>query len=224
MKKYTENQTISLFVAEDGSFRLITEDSDEVLSSEYPKAIAAYFTARMNEALSKGFSAEDFIEVSAVTEQTEEDPIEYAHSDVQTLEMQKMESDFKHIKLLAFQKAEMPKYTEQHDIKAYQNMLLTYELHRQKLYNTERSRRYTAITKNAYITERKRAESVRDRDFAQQEAIKKTNVKLTVLKEGADSMSKDAIINELLDIVSLAIGQEFTSNQIREKLKGSVSD
>ncbi len=224
MKKYMENQTISLFIAEDGLFHMVTEDSDEVLCSEYQKAIAEYFTARMNEALSRGFSAEDFAEVSAVTQQAEDDPIEFVHSNVQTLEMQEIENDFKHIKLLAFQKAEMPKYTEQHDIKAYHNMSLTYELHRQKLYDMERSKRYTAITKNAYITERKRAESVRDRDFAQQEAIKKTSEKLTHLIKNADKMSKDELIDELLDIVSLAIGEEVTAKQIRKKLKGSVSD
>ena len=37
-------------------------------------------------------------------------------------------------------------------------------------------------------------------------------------------MSKDELIDELLDIVSLAIGEEVTAKQIREKLKGSVND
>lgn len=224
MKKYIENQTISLFVAEDGSFRLITEDSDEVLSSEYPKAIAAYFTARMNEALSKGFSAEDFTDDSEVTEKHAEDPLECASGDSPTLEMQEMEKDFDRIKRLAFQKADMSDSAEQYDVKAYQNMLLTYELHRQKLYDTDQARRYTMITKNAYITERKAAQSIKKMYFSVQSAIKKTSEKLTHLIKNADKMSKDELIDELLDIVSLAIGEEVTAKQIRKKLKGSVDD
>lgn len=224
MKKYVENQTISLFVAEDGSFHLLTEDSDEVLSSEYQVAIAAYFTARMNEALSKGFSAEDFTDDSEVAEKPAEDTLECASGDSPTLEMQEKEKDFERIKRLAFQKADMPDSVEQYDVKAYQNMLLTYELHRQGLYDTEQARRYTMITKNAYITERKAAQSIKKMYFSVQSAIKKTSEKLTHLIKNADKMSKDELTDELLNIVSLAIGEEVTAKQIREKLKGSVSD
>lgn len=224
MKKYTENQTISLFVAEDGSFRLVTEDSDEVLSSEYPKAIAAYFTARMNEALSKGFSAEDFIEVSAVTEQTEEDPISDVEKDVATIAEKEMEEDFNKIKWVAYNGDPKTKYDRWFDEIAFENMQELYWLYRQRVYSVDEAEKRRNRIYNHYVTIRKQIEALRKMYLTLQEAIKKTSEKLTHLIKNADKMSKDELIDELLNIVSLAIGEEVTAKQIRKKLKGSVDD
>lgn len=223
MKKYIKDEIYSFCIAKDGMFHLISDDSDEVLCSEYPKAVSAYYTALMNEALSRGFSAEDFREIKAAA-QVEEDPIEYAHSDLRTLNIKKYEEDFEKIKHLAFRKAEMPEYSQSYDIKAYQNVLQAYELYRMQIYDPVQSARNMKIIFNVYVTERKESESRRRIYFSQQEAIKKSSEKIHRLIVGADEMSKDEVINELLDIVSLAIGEEVTAKAIRKKLKGETDN
>lgn len=224
MKKYMENQTISLFVAEDGLFHMVTEDSDEVLPSEYRIAVAAYFTARMNEALSKGFSAEDFVEVSAVTDQAVEDPIEYAQSDVQTLDMQRMEEDFNSIKKQAYHEKEMPDYKRWCDANAFQSMKGVYLLYDCGFYDINKAESQKRMFFNRYTVARKQEEDSNKIYRILHTAHMKTSQRLTALINGADTMSKDELIEELLNIVSLAIGEEVTAKQIRKKLKGRVND
>ncbi len=215
MKKYIfENNDITFWYAEDGLYHVTTQDSDEVFH-HFSQAVAEYYTLVMNSVLAVGYKDSFFLE--------ESHNIKADLLHMPTLEMKKYEKDFSEIKKQAYKKGELPPmFNKYYEINAFNSMQLEYKLYAEGLHTKEDAEKNTKIFFNAYVNDRKMAESVKNEYLLQQERIKAAEEKLTQIVKTSNELTSQltkedfyGLLDTLLDVVSALTGEKVTANIIK---------